>query len=80
MSMYFSRLAKRHWEKYLPGMVKELKARGVYENELERAGEQASAVLADLQHAGAQYEAAREQVMKDYILLDPETTESPTTD
>jgi len=80
MSVVFSYLAKQHWEKNLPKKVKELKASGMYEKELERVGEQASEELAFRVQRGEQYQAAREDVEREYLFLPPETTESPTTD
>jgi len=67
----FKYQAKRHWEKYLPGMVQALKEEGTYEEELDRAAEQASEELARLVEGGAQVDAAKEVVMKEYILLPP---------
>ena len=69
----FRSLAKRHWEKYLPGMVKELKAEGIYEKQLDLAAQWASEELAALVKRGAQVEAAKEIVLREYIFLDPET-------
>ena len=71
----FKYQAKQHWEKYLPGMVQALKEEGTYEEELDRAAQQASEELAQHVNAGAQLEAAKEIVLKEYILLPPETTE-----
>ncbi len=73
--MQFRSLAKRHWEQYLPGMVKELKAEGIYEKQLGLAAQWASEELARLVSGGAQIAAAREIVLKEYIFLDPETDE-----
>jgi hypothetical protein len=73
--MNFRSLAKRHWEKYLPGLVKELKARGIYEEQLDSAAKWASEELARMVSGGAQIEAAKEIVLKEYIFLDPETAE-----
>ncbi len=73
--MVFRSLAKRHWEKYLPGMVKELKAEGIYEQELDRAAQQASEELARMVSGGAQVQAAKEIVLQEYIFLPPETDE-----
>ena len=56
-------------------MVEALKKEGKYEEELTRAGEQASEELARLMEGGAQHQAAKEEVLKEYILLPPETTE-----
>jgi hypothetical protein len=73
--MYFRSLAKRHWEKYLPGLVAELKKEGRYEKELDLAAQWASEELAALVKGGAQVEAAKEIVLKEYIFLEPETND-----
>ncbi len=73
--MYFRSLAKRHWEKFLPDLVKELKAEGTYEQELDRAAQQASEELVRMVQRGAQLEAAKEVVLLEYIFLPPETEE-----
>ena len=71
----FEKMARKHWEKHLPGFVKELKKEGMYEKEVKRAARQASEELAHLVKDGAQVEAAKEIVLKEYILLDPEIFE-----
>ena len=71
----FEKMAKKHWEKYLPGLVADLKKEGTYEEELKLAAQQASEELAILVKDGAQIEAAKELVLKEYILLDPEIFE-----
>ncbi len=73
--MSFKSLARQHWTKYLPGLVKELKARGKLEEELDLAAQQASEELARLVSQGAQVAAAKEIVLQEYIFLPPETTE-----
>ncbi len=73
--MSFKSLARAHWTKYLPGLVKELKAEGRLEEELEEAARQAREELARLVSGGAQVQAAREIVLPEYIFLPPETTE-----
>jgi hypothetical protein len=72
---YFRSLAKRDWEKYLPGMVEELKAEGIYEQELDRAAQEVSKELARIVSGGGQVQAAKEIVLKEYIFLEPETEE-----
>ncbi len=73
--MVFRSLAKRHWEKYLPGLVAELKERGEYEKELDLAAQQASEELVRMVQRGAQLEAAKEIVLQEYIFLLPESEE-----
>ena len=71
----FEKMAKKHWEKYLPDLVADLKKKGTYEEEIKQAAQQASEELAILVKDGAQIEAAKELVLKEYILLDPEIFE-----
>ena len=71
----FEKMAKKHWEKYLPDLVADLKKEGTYEEELKLAAQQASEELAILVKDGAQIEAAKELVLKEYILIDPEIFE-----
>lgn len=71
----FKSLARQHWTKYLPGLVKELKAEGRLEEELDLAAQQASEELARLVSRGAQVDAAKEIVLAEYIFLPPENTE-----
>ena len=71
----FEKMAKKHWEKYLPDHVAYLKKEGIYEQEIKLAAQQASEELAILVKDGAQIEAAKELVLKEYILIDPEIFE-----
>jgi len=71
----FQRMAQRHWRKYLPALTAALEARGQFEKETERAAFAACRELGNLVKRGAQMEAAKEIVLKEYILLPPETTE-----
>ena len=73
--MVFRRMAQRDWEKNDPGRVAELKKSGIYEEELDRVAEQAGRELAHLVNAGSNYEAARELVIRQYLLTPEETSE-----
>ncbi len=73
--MSFKSLARAHWMRHLPNLVKELKAQGRLEEELDLAASQAQEELARLVSGGAQVAAAREIVLKEYIFLPPETDE-----
>jgi len=44
----FEKMAKKHWEKYLPDLVADLKKKGIYEEEIKLAAQQASEELANL--------------------------------
>ena len=71
----FRSMAKRNWEKNAPGMVREMKKQGIYEEQLDQAARRASEELGRRVNQGEQYEAAREDVERTHILEDPETTE-----
>ena len=75
MTLLLEKKAKKHWTKYLPSKVKELKSQGILDQEIKRAVEKAAEVHAILVSKGAQSQAAKEIVMQEYILLPPETTE-----
>jgi hypothetical protein len=74
--IHFREMARRHWEKYLPSLTKALKEEGIWEQELESAAEQASRELAIMVSKGAQLEACKEIVLKEYIFLPPETADN----
>jgi hypothetical protein len=67
--------AKKHWRKYLPALTAALEKEGKFESEIKNAVNQASRELTALVRKGAQIEAAKEIVLKEYIFLPPETTE-----
>ena len=69
----FKMMAMKHWAKYLPAMTAGLKKAGTFESEAEEAAEQACLELAILVSRGAQLEATKEIVLKEYILLPPES-------
>ena len=71
----FKKMAQNHWKKYLPALTAALMKKGTFEKETEQAAQMASEELANLVNRGAQHQAAREIVLKEYILLPPETTE-----
>lgn len=71
--MALENLARKHWTKYLPAMTAALKKKGIFEREIKRAAEKARKEHAVLVASGAQIEASKEIVLKEYILLPPET-------
>ncbi len=71
----FQRMAKRHWEKYLPALTEELKRKGIFQKRVHSAAKRAARELAHMVQDGAQLEAAKELVLERYILLPPETLE-----
>jgi hypothetical protein len=52
--MQFRSLVKAHWDKYLPEMVKEMKAEGTYEKLLNSEAQRMSEELAQMVRGGAQ--------------------------
>jgi hypothetical protein len=73
--MVFESLARKHWTKYLPNLTAALKKNGTFDTEIKMAADQAREELAILVSRGAQLEATKEIVLKEYILLPPETSE-----
>ena len=65
-------LARKHWTKYLPNKVRELKAEGLLEDELHGVANLAQDEIETLQKAGYQEHEAREVVLAQLILLPPE--------
>ncbi len=74
--IHFREVARRHWEKYLPGLTKQLKANGTFEEEITLAAQWASEELARMVSGGAQVEACKEIVLKEYILLPREESDT----
>lgn len=68
-------LARKHWTKYLPNKVRELKAEGLLEDELHGVANLAQDEIETLQKAGYQEHEAREVVLPQLILLPPEEEE-----
>ena len=71
----FQTKAKNHWRKHLPRLTKALEETNQFEAETKLAAERAMKELLSLVRNGGQLEAAKEIVLKEYILLPPETTE-----
>jgi len=74
--LVFKEMARRHWEKYLPALTRGLKEEGTWEEELETAARHASEELARMVSGGAQLDACKEIVLKEYIFLEPETDDN----
>ncbi len=75
LEMVFERMAARHWKKELPKMSAYLEKKGMFDQAVTEAAEAARKELVALVRNGMQLEAAKEIVLKEYILLPPETTE-----
>jgi hypothetical protein len=71
----FEMMARKHWPKYLPEMTRQLKEAGTYEETLMEAVDQAKSELARRVSRGEHPEIVKEDVAREYILLDPETEE-----
>ena len=78
--MVFESLARQHWKKYLPGMVRELEKEGRLEEEITLAADRARAELVRMVQRGAQLETAKAIVLEEYILLEPETADNDSID
>ena len=70
--MQFDKMAREHWEKYLPTMTKGLKIAGIFEREVQTAAEAARTEYAALVSSGMKPMGAKEIVLKEYIFLPPE--------
>jgi hypothetical protein len=68
----FGEMAKRHWKKFRPKMVKHLEKQGVLHAALINAQEIAKAELADRMRAGESYPQAKDEVLRMWILLPDE--------
>lgn len=73
--MVFETMARKHWTKYLPEMTADLKKSGEFDQAVKEAADQAKEELSILVSNGAQLAAAKEIVLKEYILLPPEHPE-----
>jgi hypothetical protein len=65
--------AEEHWKRYLPSTYKKLKEAGTLEEEVTKAGTQATEMIEELIAGGLYPFEAREIVLPQYILLTPET-------
>jgi hypothetical protein len=77
MSGPFQEMVKRHWEKHLPELARDLKKAGTWEQETEEVAAKARGELASMVNKGAQMQAAREWVINEYILQPPATIDEP---
>jgi hypothetical protein len=65
-------LARKHWEEWLPEKVKELKAEGIFGQELHAAAVMAQNEIEHLMKRGYSDYEAREVALPIFILLSPE--------
>lgn len=73
--MIFEAMARKHWTTNLPELTKQLKEAGTFETEITEAAEQAREELSRRVSRGENLEIAKADVLRAYILLDPETSE-----
>ena len=71
----FQEMAREWWAEYLPELTKELKRTGQWIEMTDKAGENATMELIARLRNGENYQAAREIVERQYLLLPPETDE-----
>ncbi|MBI2276328.1 MAG: hypothetical protein HYU74_03135 [Dechloromonas sp.] len=71
----YARMARSHWQSYLPTLYEELTESGRLDEAIEQAVEQARTEIAELQAAGYQLHEAEETVLPRYILLTPPADE-----
>lgn len=65
-------LARKHWQEFLPEKVKELKAEGIFGQELHAAAVMAQTEIEHLMKTGYSVHEAREVALPLFILLKPE--------
>lgn len=68
----YQAMARRHWTKWLPKKVAELKAEGQLEAALQTAGKLAQAKVLELMEQRYQQHEAEEVALAEYVLLRPE--------
>ncbi|MCY1297144.1 hypothetical protein D9M70_465720 [compost metagenome] len=69
---HYRALARKHWTKWLPEKVKELKAEGQLDAALRRAANLAQEEVVSLMQQGWPQFAAEEVALSQFILLKPE--------
>ena len=64
--------ARKHWQKWLPRKVAELKASGELDQALQTAGKATQQMVVDLMGQGFQQHEAEEVALAEFVLLKPE--------
>ena len=72
LGLQYTGMALKHWEEWLPKMVKEMRADGTLNKAVQDASKEAARQVAELMRAGAQKHEAEEIVLRELILLPPE--------
>lgn len=68
----YEAMARKHWAKWLPQKVAELKASGELEQALQTAGKATQQMVLDLMAQGFQQHEAEEVALPQFVLLKPE--------
>jgi hypothetical protein len=71
-AMTFAARARKHWTRWLPKKVAQLKADGELESALQVVGQQAHERMLELMAQGFRAHEAEEVVMHELVLLPPE--------
>ncbi len=72
MNPKYKALARKHWSKWQPKRVAELKAEGLLEQKLQTAAVQATRRVVELMERGYQVHEAEEVALREFVLLAPE--------
>jgi hypothetical protein len=72
LGLQYTTMALNHWKKWLPNMVKEMRADGTLNEQVQKASKEAARQVAELMAKGLQKHEAEEFVLPDLILLTPE--------
>lgn len=72
LGLQYTSLALKHWKRWRPKMVREMRKEGTLNEEVQRASRDAADQVASLMRAGMQKHEAEEMVLPDLILLKPE--------
>jgi hypothetical protein len=72
LGLQYTTMALNHWKQWRPNMVKELRAEGSLNEEVQKASRLASEQIANLMQKGFQKHEAEEMVLPETILLPPE--------
>ena len=68
----FSQQARRHWTRFLPSKVKELRSEGTFQASLQAVGAQAQQRVTELMSQGYQQHEAEEVARSELVMLPPE--------
>lgn len=64
--------ARKHWERWLPQKVAELKQQGTFSEATQAAGKLAQARISELMATGFREHEAEEVALSEFVLLQPE--------